>query len=209
MCACVCASFVSHTWARDRRDPMFRNSTEFTGFKSAELKDSLEDIASEKQASGRQLGAITRLDEMLMNVPTEPLMLWIDKVCLRGRFSFFCLVDAHTPHGFVLRQSNMFVWWVQADIEDNPETSTVENADATVGNSSYQRSDRRRSTFPVLQSGQQSGGLLEIPARINDSQCATPRHVQRRASHISPMSIYSPRSYIHPDLLLPGPHFLM
>lgn len=78
---CTYASFVSHTWARDRRDQMFRNSAEFTGFKAVELNNFLEDVASEKRASRRESVAFSKLDEMLMKVPTEPLVLWIDKVC--------------------------------------------------------------------------------------------------------------------------------
>eukprot|EP00752_Nemacystus_decipiens_P002506 g2354.t2 len=74
--------FVSHTWARDRRDPMFRNSTEFTGFKAVELNNFLEDIASEKRATKRESGGISKMDEMMMKVPTEPLVLWIDKFCV-------------------------------------------------------------------------------------------------------------------------------
>lgn len=91
---CLCpdvafrASFVSHTWARDRRDPMFRSSTEFTGFKAAELKEVLEDIAAEKRAVKRSKSSYSRLDEMLMKVPTAPLDLWIDKVCW-ARWCFF------------------------------------------------------------------------------------------------------------------------
>lgn len=65
---------------------MFRNSTDFVGFKAAELKEALEDIAVEKRASSKQED-FSRLDEMLMNIPTDPLMLWIDKVCgARGRW---------------------------------------------------------------------------------------------------------------------------
>eukprot|EP00903_Cladosiphon_okamuranus_P015168 g14024.t2 len=74
--------FVSHTWARDRRDPMFRNSAEFTAFKAMELNNFLEDVAAEKQACRRESGSISRLDEMLVKVPKEPLVLWIDKFCV-------------------------------------------------------------------------------------------------------------------------------
>lgn len=78
-------SFVSHTWVRDRRDPMFRNSAEFTGFKAVELNNFLEDISSEKRASRSESGDFSKLDEMLMKIPTEPLVLWIDKVCSERR----------------------------------------------------------------------------------------------------------------------------
>lgn len=68
---------------------MFRNSTEFAGSKAAELKEVLEEIAAEKRASTREKSTFTYLDEMLMTVPTEPLDLWIDKVCgVGGRWRF-------------------------------------------------------------------------------------------------------------------------
>lgn len=77
----LCASFVSHTWARDRRDQMFRNSTDFIGSKAVELKEVLEDIVAEKRAAERTDSSWSHLDEMLMKVPIKPLDLWIDKVC--------------------------------------------------------------------------------------------------------------------------------
>lgn len=74
---------------------MFRNSAEFAGFKASELHGFLEDVASEKRAIKGESGATSRLDEMLMKVPTEPLVLWIDKVCGRTRWPFLG-ADART-----------------------------------------------------------------------------------------------------------------
>lgn len=71
---------------------MFRNLAEFTGFKATELNNFLEDVTSEKQAARRESGTTSRLDEMLMKVPTEPLVLWIDKVC-GGRYAVVFLLS--------------------------------------------------------------------------------------------------------------------
>jgi len=79
---------------------MFRNSTEFVGFKAAELKEALQDIAVEKRAS-RKPEDFSRLDEMLMNIPTDPVVLWIDKVCGtrdRWRLEFLPVGRAFSLH---------------------------------------------------------------------------------------------------------------
>lgn len=116
----LCERFLSHTWARDRRDPMFRNSAEFAGFKAVELNNFLEDVAAEKQACSRESGAFSRLDEMLMKVPTEPLVLWIDKVCggirLHPSAYFTC---AQLPFDILYHSEELL--WAQAD--NNTETA--------------------------------------------------------------------------------------
>ncbi|CAM9802911.1 unnamed protein product, partial [Ectocarpus fasciculatus] len=78
--------FVSHTWTRDRRDQMCRNLAEFTRLKAAELKEVLDEIAAEKRVIRRESQTHSLLDELLMQVPTDPIMLWIDKFCVSPDF---------------------------------------------------------------------------------------------------------------------------
>ncbi|CAM9108741.1 unnamed protein product [Ectocarpus sp. 4 AP-2014] len=78
--------FVSHTWTRDRRDQLCRNLAEFTRLKGAELKEVLDEIAAEKRVIRRESQTHSLLDELLMQVPTDPMILWIDKFCVSPDF---------------------------------------------------------------------------------------------------------------------------
>lgn len=58
---------------------MCRNLAEFTRLKAAELKEVLDEIAAENRVIRRESQTHSLLDELLMQVPTDPMMLWIDK----------------------------------------------------------------------------------------------------------------------------------
>lgn len=109
--------FVSHTWTRDRRDQMCRNLAEFTRLKAAELKEVLDEIAAEKRVIRRESQTHSLLDELLMQVPTDPIMLWIDKVSVfswNGTRFVLCLDSYFLYHILVpgMDDNRLLVSWV-------------------------------------------------------------------------------------------------
>ncbi|CAM9399015.1 unnamed protein product [Choristocarpus tenellus] len=62
-------SFISHTWSRDRRDPMFTSNDEYESYKASELHGALVDLLA-VQGKGSDSGK------------EHPVLVWVDKCCL-------------------------------------------------------------------------------------------------------------------------------
>ncbi|CAM9113189.1 unnamed protein product [Ascophyllum nodosum] len=72
--------FVSHAWARDRRDPMFRSAGEYTTSKTMELQSSLNDIWAKWEVAEGEGSEGT--SPRVANQRVDPITLWIDKFCI-------------------------------------------------------------------------------------------------------------------------------